>query len=70
VRLQLHRVRFVADAAVDGRGTWRLSTGATRGTLAVRLPNDDVVRVRVAWDQRSRLARARVGAARLTLPAP
>jgi hypothetical protein len=70
VRLRLQRVRFVADAAVSGNGSWRLSTGATRGTLTVELPNDDVVRVRVSWDQRARYARARVGAATLTLPAP
>jgi hypothetical protein len=70
VHLRLRRVRFVTDAAVDGSGSWRLSTGATRGTLAVGLPNDDVVHVRVSWDQRSRYARARVGAATLTLPAP
>jgi hypothetical protein len=70
VHLRLRRVRFVTDAAVDGSGSWRLSTGATRGTLAVGLPNDDVVHVRISWDQRSRNARARVGAATLTLPAP
>ena len=59
-----------ADAAVDGTGSWRFSDGATRGTLAVELPSDDVVHVRLSWDQRSRLARARVGRATLTLPAP
>ena len=44
--------------------------GATRGRLAVLLPNDKVVHVRLAWDQRSRLARARVGNSELSLPAP
>jgi hypothetical protein len=70
VRLRLRRVQLVADAVVDGTGSWRFSDGATRGALAVALPDDDVVRVHLAWDQRSRLARARVGGARLTLPAP
>ena len=58
------------DALVRGRGSWRLSDGAVRGTLVVVLENDDEVRVRVSWSQRSRLARATIGAARLTLPAP
>jgi len=69
-RLRLRRVLFVGDAAVDGTGSWRASDGRTRGTLAVELPNDDVVRVRLSWSQRSRFAQARVGTARLTLPAP
>ncbi|MEA2331691.1 MAG: hypothetical protein QOH58_1829 [Thermoleophilaceae bacterium] len=70
VRLRLRRVRFVQDAAVDGTGSWRLSNGAVRGTLTVELPNDDRVRVQVSWNQRYRLAQARIGAAALTLPAP
>jgi hypothetical protein len=70
VRLRFRRIRFVRDATVDGSGSWRLSTGAAAGTLSVELPNDAKVRVRVSWDQRSRLASARVGAAVLTLPAP
>jgi len=51
-------------------GSWRFSDGATRGTLSVELPNDDVVKVKLAWNQRSRLARARVGDSTLSLPAP
>ena len=70
VHLELRRVQFVSDASVDGAGTWRPSNGELRGTLAVELPNDDVVRVRLAWRQGSRYAQARVGAARLELPAP
>ena len=70
VRLRLRRVRFVDDATVNGHGSWRLSDGAVRGNLAVELPNDGVVHVRLSWNQRSRLARARVGGATLTLPAP
>ena len=69
-RFRLRGVRFVRDALVRGRGSWRLSDGAVRGTLVVVLENDDEVRVRVSWSQRSRLARATIGAARLTLPAP
>jgi pimeloyl-ACP methyl ester carboxylesterase len=70
VRLTLKRVRFTADTTVSGKGSWRFSNGATRGTLTVLLPDDDVVRVRVAWEQRSRLAIAQVGASKLSLPAP
>jgi hypothetical protein len=70
LRLRLRRVRFVGDATVSGTGSWRVSDGATRGTLAVRLPGHAVVHVRLAWKQRSLLARARVGGAALTLPAP
>jgi TAP-like protein len=70
VRLRLRRVRFAGDVTVSGRGSWRLSDGATRGTLAVELPNDDVVHVALSWNQRSRLARARVGGSTLSLPAP
>jgi pimeloyl-ACP methyl ester carboxylesterase len=70
VRLRLRRVLFAADAPVSGAGSWRLSDGATRGTLTVLLPDDDVAHVRLAWNQRSRLARAHVGGSTLTLPAP
>jgi pimeloyl-ACP methyl ester carboxylesterase len=70
VRLKLREVRFVADAPIIGTGSWRFDDGATRGRLAVLLPNDDVVHVRLAWDQRSRLAQARVGSSVLNLPAP
>ena len=38
VRLRLRSVRFAGDATVSGTGSWRLSDGATRGALAVRLP--------------------------------
>jgi pimeloyl-ACP methyl ester carboxylesterase len=70
LRLRLRRVRFAGDAAVSGTGSWRFSDGATRGTLTVRMPGGGSVGVRVAWDQRSQLARARVGGSVLTLPAP
>jgi pimeloyl-ACP methyl ester carboxylesterase len=70
VRLVLRRVRFVQDATVSGTGRWRPSNGAHRGSLVVNLPGAEPVRVRLAWTQRSRLASARIGEARLSLPAP
>ena len=70
VRLRLRSVRFAGDAPVSGTGSWRLSDGATRGTLAVRLPSGGVVHVKLSWTQRSLLARARVGSSILSLPAP
>ena len=69
-RFTLRRVQFVRDATVDGRASWRSSSGAAAGTLSVELPNDAKVRVRVSWTQRTRLARARVAGATFTLPAP
>ncbi len=63
-------IRFVEDATVDGRGSWRPEDGRIRGRLVVRAPGGPPVRVRLAWDQRSRYARARIGTARLRLPAP
>ena len=70
VRLRLRGVRFAGDAPVSGTGSWRFSDGATRGTLAVRLPSGGVVHVKLSWTQRSLLARARVGSSILSLPAP
>ena len=69
-RFTLRRVQFVRDATVDGRASWRPSSGAAAGTLSVELPNDAKVRVRVSWTQRTRFARARVAGATFTLPAP
>ena len=43
---------------------------SVRGTLVVVQEDDQAVRVRVSWNQRSRLARATIGASVLTLPAP
>jgi hypothetical protein len=70
VRLDLTSVRFVEDATVDGTATWDLATGAIRGDLVVRRRGARPIRVNVRWTQRSRAARARAGAASLTLPAP
>jgi hypothetical protein len=68
-RFILRGVRFVADATVSGTGRYRFQGGVTRGQLTVRARGLRV-RVSVAWDQRSERAHARVGATRLTLPAP
>jgi pimeloyl-ACP methyl ester carboxylesterase len=71
VRLRLHRARFAADAPVSGSGSWRFTDGAVRGTVTVSLPGGEpAVRVELSWTQRTPLARARVGGAVLTLPAP
>jgi pimeloyl-ACP methyl ester carboxylesterase len=70
VRLGLRAIRFAADATVDGTGAWRPATGAVHGRLTVRGPGAGRVTVTVDWTQRSPSARARVGGAVLTLPAP
>ena len=70
VRLTLKGVRFTGDATVSGRGSWRFSNGATRGTLTVRLPGGATTRVTVVWTQRTDFASARIGRATLRLPAP
>jgi pimeloyl-ACP methyl ester carboxylesterase len=70
VRLTLKAVRFAGDATVSGKGSWRFSDGATRGTLKVRLPGGATTRVRVVWTQRTDFASARIGRATLRLPAP
>jgi hypothetical protein len=70
VRLRLKGVRFASDVRVSGSGSWRFGDGATRGTLTAVLPGRTKVRLRVAWEQRSRLAIAHVGGSTLSLPAP
>jgi pimeloyl-ACP methyl ester carboxylesterase len=70
VRLKLKRARFAADAPVSGRGSWRFTDGAVRGTLTVALPGGGSAQVELAWTQRTPFARARVGRAVLSLPAP
>ena len=61
----LRGIRFVADAGVDGTGTWLASSGAATATLTVA-----GVTVDVSWTQRTPLATARIGGALMTLPAP
>jgi hypothetical protein len=58
-----------ADATVSGDGTYRLSDGAVRCRLTVTAGGRRFG-VSVSWSQRSRFARARLGHAVLSLPAP
>jgi pimeloyl-ACP methyl ester carboxylesterase len=70
VRLHLRRIRFVRDATVTGTAVWRPETGAVRAVLTVRSPGHGAVHVTVAWRQRDAHARAHVGHAEFSLPAP
>ena len=71
VEFQLDGVRFVSDATVDGTGSWRMSgTGHFHGDLIVRQPRMPAVHVTLDWDETTRVARAKVAGATLTLPAP
>ncbi len=70
LRYRLRAVRFVQDATVDGTGTWTRATGGVHGTLTVRPAGGRAVKVTVDWTQRRTVARARVGGATLSLPAP
>jgi pimeloyl-ACP methyl ester carboxylesterase len=68
---QFQAVRFVSDATVTGSGSWEMGgNGRFRGDLVVRQGSGPPVRVKVQWDERTRLARASVGDAALELPAP
>jgi pimeloyl-ACP methyl ester carboxylesterase len=68
---QFHAVRFVSDATVAGTGSWQTSgSGRLRGDLVVRQGSGPPVRVKLKWDERTRLARATVGDSALELPAP
>jgi pimeloyl-ACP methyl ester carboxylesterase len=66
---RLHAIRFVTDARVDGTGTYRVSDGGVRATLTVTAGRRRIS-VRVGWAQASLYARARIGSAVLSLPAP
>jgi pimeloyl-ACP methyl ester carboxylesterase len=70
VRLRLRRVRFVADAAVSGSGTWDISSGSVRATVTVVTRGGLRYRFAVSYSDSTRLATVRVAGARLTLPAP
>jgi pimeloyl-ACP methyl ester carboxylesterase len=70
VRLTLRGVRFVGDAQVSGRATYRVADGGVHGALSVRVPGGASVPVVVDWTQQGAWATARVGAARFRLPAP
>jgi pimeloyl-ACP methyl ester carboxylesterase len=77
VTLDLHKVRFVADATVDGRATWNTTTGRVRARVLVKGRSGSQASLRMTWDDLSRRPRAAVtgrtgSGARLaaTLPAP
>ena len=77
VRLDLHKVRFVADTTVDGRATWNTSTGKVSARVEVKGPGGVTTTLRMRWDDLARRPRAtltgRTGSgSRLsaTLPAP
>jgi hypothetical protein len=58
-----------SDATVSGDGTYRSSDGAVRCRLTVTAGRRRFD-VALSWSQRSRFARARLGHAVLSLPAP
>jgi hypothetical protein len=77
VRLDLHKIRFVADTVVDGRATWNTSTGQVSANVKVKGPGGITTALRMRWDDLARHPRAtligRTGSgARVsaTLPAP
>jgi hypothetical protein len=77
VQLDLHKVRFVADATVDGRATWNTATGHVSARVVVKGPRRTSATVRMRWHDLARHPRAtlsgRTGSgARLAaaLPAP
>jgi pimeloyl-ACP methyl ester carboxylesterase len=77
VKLDLHKVRFVADTAVDGTATWHTGTGKVTARVAVKGPHGASTTVRMRWNDLARHPRATVSGRtgsgdRLaaTLPAP
>jgi pimeloyl-ACP methyl ester carboxylesterase len=77
VKLDLHKVRFVADTTVDGQATWNTASGQVTAKVAVKGPGGATATVRMRWDDLARHPRATVtgrtgsGAAlAATLPAP
>jgi pimeloyl-ACP methyl ester carboxylesterase len=77
VRLDLHKVRFVADATVDGRATWNTGTGLVTAQVVVKGPRRTSATVRMRWHDLARHPRATLSGrtgfgARLAavLPAP
>jgi hypothetical protein len=77
VKLDLHKVRFVADTVVDGTATWNTSTGRVSAQVEVKGPNGATTTLRLRWHDLARHPRASVSGhtgsgTRLvaTLPAP
>ena len=77
VSLELHKLRFVADAVVDGTATWNTSTGRVTARVTIKGPHGVTAGLRLRWNDLARRSRATVGGrtgsgAQLaaTLPAP
>ena len=77
VRLDLHKVRFVADATVEGGAAWDTGTGRVTARVAVKGPGGATATLRLRWNDLARHPRATVSGrtgsgAHLTatLPAP
>jgi hypothetical protein len=70
IRFKLNRIHFVSDASVSGTGKWSPGTSAASGKLTVTMPGGTKVQVTLSWSQRSASAKATVGTAVLSLPAP
>jgi pimeloyl-ACP methyl ester carboxylesterase len=77
VSLDLHKLRFVADAIVDGTAAWNTSTGRVSARVSVTGPRGVTATLQLRWNDLARRSRATVGGqtgsgAHLaaTLPAP
>jgi pimeloyl-ACP methyl ester carboxylesterase len=58
VQLDLHKVRFVADATVDGRVAWNTATGLVTARVVVKGPRRATATVRMRWHDLARHPRA------------
>jgi pimeloyl-ACP methyl ester carboxylesterase len=58
VQLDLHKVRFVADATVEGRATWNTATGLVTARVVVKGPRRATATVRMRWHDLARHPRA------------
>jgi pimeloyl-ACP methyl ester carboxylesterase len=77
VRLDLHKLRFVTDAVVDGQAAWNTTTGKVTARVVVKGPGGATTTLRLRWNDLARRSRATVtghtgSGAQLsaTLPAP
>jgi hypothetical protein len=60
VKLDLHKLRFVADTVVDGTATWHTGTGKVTARVAVKGPHGASTTVRMRWNDLARHPRATV----------
>jgi len=77
VKLDLHKVRFVADSVVDGTATWNTGSGRVTAQVKVKGPHSATTTLRMRWNDLARHPRASLSGhtgsgSRLTatLPAP